>query len=256
MTPPTPAASGLAHAVANRVVKALGLRKLLKRLRPRRSKIRELLTAFARSTPDVFFIQVGSNDGVTGDPLHSLVRKYRWSGILIEPVGYIFERLVANYQGQPGLVFENVAVSGRNETRDFFRLPQIDDPDLPVWYDHLGSFRPEVIKKHARKIPHVEMSLLKERVVCVTLETLLRKHHVKKIDLVHVDTEGYDFEVIKQIDFQRYRPAVLLYEHKHLQADEQACASCLEQQGYELIVEEGDTLAVRGDWRPVGERGA
>jgi hypothetical protein len=33
----------------------------------------------------VFFLQVGANDGLMDDPIHFLVRKYGWCGVLLEP---------------------------------------------------------------------------------------------------------------------------------------------------------------------------
>ena len=36
-----------------------------------------------------FFIQIGSNDGRFGDPIRKNIKKYNWSGILIEPIKYI-----------------------------------------------------------------------------------------------------------------------------------------------------------------------
>ena len=33
---------------------------------------------------DVFFLQVGANDGLMDDPIHFLVRKYGWCGVLLD----------------------------------------------------------------------------------------------------------------------------------------------------------------------------
>ena len=73
------------------------------------------------------------------------------------------------------------------------------------------------------------------KVPCLSFESLCRRHGVGAIDLIHIDTEGYDYEVIKLIDFSAHRPALLLYEHKHLSpADRAACRRLIEaQQGYD-----------------------
>ena len=47
---------------------------------------------------DFFFIQVGANDGITGDDLRKYILKYQWHGILVEPVPYVFDRLIKNYK--------------------------------------------------------------------------------------------------------------------------------------------------------------
>ena len=34
---------------------------------------------------ELFFIQIGANDGISVDPIHNLVKKNNWTGILFEP---------------------------------------------------------------------------------------------------------------------------------------------------------------------------
>jgi len=66
---------------------------------------------------------------------------------------------------------------------------------------------------------------------------------------------GYDFIVLKQVDFDRYRPRLLICEHEHLgREDEAACRSMLEGCGYETLQEGRDTWCLdlrdvqRRDW--------
>ena len=54
------------------------------------------------------------NDGVFCDPLHDLVLRHNLSGLLVEPLRNLFERLKANYAGQPGIAFERCAI-GRTD---------------------------------------------------------------------------------------------------------------------------------------------
>lgn len=84
--------------------------------------IHEILESFSKATKQVNFIQIGCCDGVTGDPLHDLILKNQWSGILIEPVQYLFERLKANYQECNNLIFCNVAISNEDGFRDLWYL--------------------------------------------------------------------------------------------------------------------------------------
>jgi FkbM family methyltransferase len=207
--------------------------------------IRGLLDAFSRAARDdgVTFVQIGAGDGVRGDPIHPFVVRDDWSGILVEPVRRVFDRLVANYEGRDNLIFENVAVSTAEGYRDFWYLRETDD-DVPSWYDQLGSFAPEVILKHACSIPGIEGYLAKEQVACTTLAALLDRHGVDRLDVLHVDTEGHDYEVIKQLDLDAFSPAIILYEHIHLSEDEaQACARHLASRGYRLQRDGTDTIA-------------
>jgi FkbM family methyltransferase len=244
------------HVPRARLLQVLPKRKALRRVyrtskrllryqsKPK-SRIGELIAQFAASYPTAFFIQIGSNDAMKLDPLRRAILKSRWRGILVEPVPYIFERLRRQYGGNPRMILENVAVSDQDGERDFFYLREADDvATLPYWYDTLGSFRREVVLSHKDVIPDIEDRLTCEPVRCLTFESLCRKHGVERIDLIHIDTEGYDFDVIKLIDLERFRPKLLMFEHFHFtDSERKSCADHLRAAGYELLAENMDTIA-------------
>ena len=197
----------------------------------------------ARRVPDFFFIQIGSNDGITDDPIHPYVVEHRWSGILVEPVRYLFDRLVRNYDGHTGLIFENVAIAETAEPRTLYRLKE-DQKGLVSWYEQLGSFHERVVLDHAFHIPGIVKYLTSEVVECLTFSELVTRHQVKKIDLLHLDVEGYDAAIIDSIDLATTRPWMILYEHCHLAADEdEPCIDRLRHHGYQLVRAERDTFA-------------
>jgi FkbM family methyltransferase len=202
-----------------------------------------IIDIYANRQKDLFFIQVGAHDGRSGDPIHNYVVKYGWRGILVEPVKYLFDRLVANYRGQAGLLFENAAISDKNESRDIYRLRETSD-NLPSWYDQIASLDPEFALRQEITIPNVKDYLIAEKVKCVTFETLLKKYSVEHLGLLQVDAEGYDYEIIKAIDFRTIKPRVVRYENKHLSAvDRAACESLLKQSGYLIMDIAEDTVA-------------
>jgi hypothetical protein len=67
----------------------------------------------AAGRPGFFFIQIGAADGRIGDPIHHLVERHRWRGILVEPLPHMFAALRATYRHRPDLVLENVAIPRR-----------------------------------------------------------------------------------------------------------------------------------------------
>lgn len=85
----------------------------------------------------------------------------------------------------------------------------------PDWYGQLGSFRRENIEKHLDGIliPYIE-----EIDVCLdTLENIVRNSGFLKIDVIHVDAEGYDLEVLSSLDLNYWKPSVIIFEHKHIE---------------------------------------
>jgi hypothetical protein len=83
-------------------------------------------------------------------------------------------------------------------------------------------------------------------VSCITFDSLCRKHGVTTVDLVHIDTEGYDFEVVRLVDLDTRRPRLLLYEHLHLDEDtRRQCRAYVEARGYEQLSDAVDTVCLR-----------
>jgi methyltransferase FkbM-like protein len=61
-----------------------------------------------------------------------------------------------------------------------------------------------------------------------------------------IDTEGFDYKVLAQIDLSRYVPRLILFEHKHLSAEEKTrAAALLRAYGYRCSELGGDTLVLR-----------
>ncbi len=210
---------------------------------PKWGWLRKALEKLDLKSDDFFFVQIGSNDGVIHDPLFQYINRYRWKGILVEPIDYYFERLKANYKDNPQLLFENVAISEKQEIRDFYRVKEELD-FLPAWSKGLGTFYPQVLLKHRWLIPKLKNYIVKERVSCISLKQLFERHRVEKIDLLMIDTEGYDSEIIKQLDFDTIKPSIIIYEHKHLKTiDKKTCELLLEKQEYFLSKHFSNTMA-------------
>ena len=65
---------------------------------------------------------------------------------------------------------------------------------------------------------------------------------------MHIDVEGYDYHVLRQIDFSRFSPKLIQYEHQHLSDDELAASTALlSSRGYRCVNFGLDTLAIRRD---------
>ncbi len=172
-------------------------------------------------------VQIGSNDGSTGDPVNNLIlRNPGWTGLFVEPVPFLFERLRKNYPSEARLRFENVAISDKVGSLPFYYLsPEAGrvNPDLPEWFDQLGSFdREHIASKFGNSM---DQFIVEAMIPTVSLEAVLKRNGVEKVDLLHIDTEGHDWVILKQFDLPRFRPRVILFEHKHLreQDKKRAC---------------------------------
>jgi len=212
----------------------------------RRIESDRLIALFADIFPDAFVVQIGANDGVVGDPLVGAFSKTRWRGLLVEPVPYLYEALVARYRDRPGMRVERAAVSAIDGEAPLYRLRTVPGK-MPEWFGQLATLNREVLLKHRPSIPEIDSLLIEESVPTVRLDTLLERHGVTRIDLLVIDTEGHDFEILRALDFTRFRPVLLMFEHQHLSANDKAAAyALLQTHGYKFKeTPEGDAIAWR-----------
>jgi len=219
---------------------------IYRRFRGSDPTVQERILKALGSKPKVFFVQVGSNDGVQGDPIHDLiVSRSNWTGIFIEPIGFLFRRLKTNYENGERYIFENVAIDTEKGSKKFYYVSEkASELDLPYWHDQLGSFdKAHIIRALGEQmIPYI----VEGDVECLPLQDVLDRNHVDAIDLLHIDTEGFDYKVLSQLDLKRYRPSAILFEH-HLLTDEEffKARELLSRAGYRLLQYGQDTLAIR-----------
>jgi len=194
----------------------------------------------AQANREFFFVQIGAFDGVSGDPIFELVRAHGWRGVLVEPQAEAFELLKKNYCDQDGLQFFNVVIGPCDGEVRFFTAPGGMSQTASLIRrltvkPGLGRSRPE-----SRCIP------------CWTLATLLREAGAPAaIDLLQIDAEGFDYEIIRSIDFDFVRPALIRYEHNVLsERDRNACLELLASHGYRFVLEDCDTTAYLGASTP------
>lgn len=195
----------------------------------------DLVSAYTRTVDDFFFIQIGANDGRNGDPLFKFVTELGWSGVLVEPQKLIFEeRLLANYADCSDLSFENVAIDEEDGQREIFQLSF----SQKRWATGLASFKKSHLQDHIDngyiersigderdKLPSNELDYIcSDTVTTMSFKTLIDKYRIQNLDLLQIDTEGYDYHLLKMYDFDRLRPAIVQFEH-HVMTEEQRLSS-------------------------------
>lgn len=204
-----------------------------------------LIFALIVSKPRVFFVQIGSHDGIAGDPLWTFRRFRNWQGLLVEPVDHLFARLKQNYATWPErFSFEKSAIARRSGTQAFHYIVPADDPTQVS--DQLGSLDRTLVLRHARAIAVAETRVGSTTVNCLSWRDLCTKHNVREIDLLHVDAEGADAQILEQVDLTAWQPSIVLYEHVHMSDTEQRqTAEHLARAGYLSTRLAIDTIAIR-----------
>ncbi|HQL35237.1 MAG TPA: FkbM family methyltransferase [Bacillota bacterium] len=208
-----------------------------------------ILKGYSEKNKECFFVQIGANDGVRHDPLREFVLNNNWKGILVEPVKYIFKKLTSNYSDKKGLIFENVAISDKDEWRDFYYFNEESDNDLEGDYPEYGTFIYEQIEEWLAMNNKSKKYLVKEKVLCMTIDSLLKRNNIQKFDVLCIDVEGYDYEIVKSLDFNFYNPDIIIYEINHLtEEDRKESFYLLEKHGYKVLGIGIDAVAIRAQY--------
>ena len=159
-------------------------------------------------------IQIGSHVGDSkNDPIFNKICKTS-KIFLIEPIPYIFEKLKDNYLKKypenKNLIFINKAVSDSAGKINFTYPSQKNDfNNLPFWASQISSIN----SKHASTIlPNIIIDNID--VESITLNNLIDNYKINEIDLLHIDTEGHDYNILMNYDF-KIKPKKILFEHKH-----------------------------------------
>lgn len=202
------------------------------------------------SEPTVF-VQVGAANGdyqTTNDPFQkNIFLSSHWKGVMMEPVPWLFgllketvtKKAKFNENGKrlqilnAALLSEEEQLTSEKDAKDFFRvnleaLKQNKNQAGGMW-DRLGSFYKTHVVKHLLKHGSVTEDEIDSYIEKITVKTMTAKQVLKHldvprtdIDIFVVDTEGYDFEVLKEFlsKFEDFRPWVVIYESWHLGQDD------------------------------------
>ncbi len=207
---------------------------------------------FSRINPeDFFFVQIGANDGKTHDPIYPYVTKYKLRGIVVEPQLEVFVLLQATYKDFPNVECVNIAIANESGTHPFYMVKEsAKTVKNYAQMTGIATFHKDVLRHTIKnKIPagvNVDDYIQEVPMKSVSFNELLNERMISKIDLVQLDCEGYDYEIIKMIDFDRFAPDIVNFESNHIsEEDRTECQTMLEGRGYTWFRHGIDTCAYK-----------
>ena len=81
---------------------------------------------------------------------------------------------------------------------------------------------------------------------CLTLDTLLNKHEILNYDVIKIDAEGHDYNIFKQIDFDRHSPKIVRLEWSSLVEDDMVkIIQKFDEYDYVYGLEGGDIVGIK-----------
>lgn len=191
-----------------------------------------------------YFIQIGANDGHSFDPIHALITKHNLKGICLEPIKSYFKDLQVTYLDYPHVKLINKAVAMHNGTTNMFKVKDSEINGLPKWSKGIASINP----LHYQKTNTPQNVMESEKVETITFSKLIKTENISKIDLLVVDTEGYDLKIINAINLHQIAPKIIFFEHllqQQVVSDSTLgkVISKLRKRGYLTLIGSNETLA-------------
>lgn len=145
-----------------------------------------------------FFVEFGATNGVDLSNTHLLETEFGWTGILAEPATLWHADLHKNRQCR---IDKRCVLSRTGETIEF---NQTDYPELSTADQFSDSDHHAEARKTGKRYA----------VETVSLMDLLAEHNAPSdIDYLSIDTEGSEYEILKDFDFNKYKIKVITCEH-------------------------------------------
>jgi len=164
----------------------------------------------------VDFLQIGSNIGNTNSDMIFYKEMINKNIILIEPVPYFFEKLVANYKERHVnnyIILLNIAISNKNDSLELYvPSPNNNFENFPEWVIGISSTNKDHIHNHNLN----DLIVDKINVPCLTLNKLIKLYSIKEIDYLIVDTEGHDYDILMDLNLNLIKPNKITFENKHM----------------------------------------
>jgi FkbM family methyltransferase len=153
----------------------------------------------------LYLLDVGANNGQTlSNSLDCIERG--WNATLVEPSVKAFKAMTKLHANRLGVEMFNVAITDKDGTADFHESEGHAEHIFGENHSLLSSLKEDATKKWSEKFT-------KTTCETVTFETLLSKCKHKKFDLISIDCEGFDYEVLTQIDLTKVGCKMLIVEN-------------------------------------------
>tara|TARA_B110000003_G_C16643418_1_gene531053 strand:- start:471 stop:1193 length:723 start_codon:yes stop_codon:yes gene_type:complete len=162
-------------------------------------------------TKDFSLVMIGAHNGKKTKYFVRNASKYG-KVCLIEPVPYLFQQLEKLHRPSKNMTLLNKCISPVDvEFAEFYALSPKANKIQP-YGDQLGSLSAEHAKNHDIRF---ESAIHKIKVETFTLAQLLEQISCSDINLLFLDTEGFDTEILPTFPFEKLKPKAILFEHKH-----------------------------------------
>jgi FkbM family methyltransferase len=172
---------------------------------------------FYNNKENGFFVEVGANDGISLSNTYLLETKHNWRGICCEPIPILFNKLITN---RPNSICINEAVYNKSGLTLSFDIAACS----------LVSGISQHIDAHKTRVDANKTTI---NVQTISLMDVLEKANAPSfIEYMSLDTEGSEFEILKNFDFKKYTFGLIDVEHNGVEPRRSQIKNLLLANGY------------------------
>mgnify|MGYP003346703478 CR=1 FL=1 len=182
--------------------------------------IKDIYFDFFGFKKDGIFLEIGAYDGESISNTVFLA-DIGWTGVYVEPVKEYYEKCLNRHKNNSNIKVFNCLVGDSESESVIYK-----GGDLSTSKKEIVDF----FNNGPLGWAHGSHNGTKEIVNQLTLDTILKKSLLdsKKIDLLIIDTEGNEWNIIKNFDFNKINIKMLIIEMHETSAPWQQCPSLIE----------------------------
>jgi FkbM family methyltransferase len=169
------------------------------------------------------FIEFGACDGIDISNTYYLEKYMGWTGILLEPAESWHNDIKIN---RPNCIIDFRCVSSQSGNEvDFYENSELK----------LSSSNSKSFSKNSYKVKTISLN----DVFVEYKEKLLKNsNEPNSIDFISIDTEGNEYEILKNFDFNKYLPKIVIVEHNFDPIKSRQLKELFESHNYQNIFPE------------------
>tara|TARA_B100000900_G_scaffold379458_1_gene364377 strand:+ start:370 stop:1125 length:756 start_codon:yes stop_codon:yes gene_type:complete len=175
-----------------------------------------------------FFVEFGATNGINSSNTYLLEDKFNWRGILAEPAKIFHNELIKNRKChiETNLIWKN------------------SKSKLLFHEDFAGGI--STIKKFINHDTQIRRKKKEYILETISLNDLLEKYNAPKIiDYLSIDTEGSEFDILYNFDFNKHKFRVITCEH-NFNKNKNKIYKLLTKNGY--IKKHSNLVSFVDDW--------
>ena len=154
------------------------------------------------------YVDIGAHDGVSINNTLYFEKNNNWTGINVEPIKNVFDKLIIN---RPNNINLNCAVCNNDGETDFLCNTG--------YTEMISGIKDTFDSRHLQRLENENKQMGSRtdiiKVKTKKLETICDENNISHINYLSIDVEGAEFEVIKSINFDKVFIDIIGFENNY-----------------------------------------